>query len=172
MSQVELPDLGREASTLLGALDQQRRHVLGILEGLPEEALHQAVLPSGWTPAGLVQHLAFDVEHFWFCLVVSGGEEGEHVEEPPDAWQVAPGTSGDAILDLYRGEVERANDVIRATPMDAPPAWWPEELFGSWRLDDMRQILVHVITETACHAGHLDAARELVDGRTWLVLNR
>jgi hypothetical protein len=30
--------------------------------------------------------------------------------------------------------------------------------------------MLHVITETACHAGHLDAARELIDGRRWLVL--
>jgi Protein of unknown function (DUF664) len=28
--------------------------------------------------------------------------------------------------------------------------------------------MLHVITETACHAGHLDAARELIDGRQWL----
>jgi hypothetical protein len=34
----------------------------------------------------------------------------------------------------------------------------------------MRAIALHVITETACHAGHLDAARELLDGRTWLRL--
>jgi hypothetical protein len=30
--------------------------------------------------------------------------------------------------------------------------------------------MLHVVTETACHAGHLDAARELIDGRRWLVL--
>jgi hypothetical protein len=30
--------------------------------------------------------------------------------------------------------------------------------------------MLHVITETACHAGHLDAVRELIDGRTWLIL--
>jgi hypothetical protein len=48
------------------------------------------------------------------------------------------------------------------------PAWWPDEWFGSWRLHSIREILLHVIAETACHAGHLDAARELVDGRTWL----
>ena len=28
--------------------------------------------------------------------------------------------------------------------------------------------MIHVITETACHTGHLDAARELIDGTTWL----
>lgn len=35
-----------------------------------------------------------------------------------------------------------------------------------WRLPDLRAVVLHVITETACHAGHLDAARELLDGRT------
>jgi hypothetical protein len=30
--------------------------------------------------------------------------------------------------------------------------------------------MLHVITETAVHAGHLDAVRELIDGRQWLVL--
>jgi hypothetical protein len=31
-------------------------------------------------------------------------------------------------------------------------------------------VILQVITETACHTGHLDAARELFDGRQWLVL--
>jgi len=34
----------------------------------------------------------------------------------------------------------------------------------------LRKTILHVITETACHAGHLDAVRELIDGRTWLIL--
>ena len=34
-----------------------------------------------------------------------------------------------------------------------------------------REVVLHVLTETAVHAGHLDAARELIDGRTWLVLS-
>jgi hypothetical protein len=50
--------------------------------------------------------------------------------------------------------------------LDAPPARWPD--YFSWRLRDVREIILHVITETAVHAGHLDAARELLDGRTWL----
>jgi hypothetical protein len=32
----------------------------------------------------------------------------------------------------------------------------------------LREIVLHAITETAVHAGHLDAARELLDGRTWM----
>jgi hypothetical protein len=33
----------------------------------------------------------------------------------------------------------------------------------------LRRIILHVITGTATHAGHLDAARELLDGETWLI---
>lgn len=51
--------------------------------------------------------------------------------------------------------------------LDAPPARW-QDYFGNWRLRDVREIILHVIAETAVHAGHLDAARELLDGRTWL----
>lgn len=75
-----------------------------------------------------------------------------------------------AVLDAYRREIELADAIIAATSLDSAPARWPEDLFGSWRLDDVREILLHVIAETACHAGHLDAARELIDGRQWTVL--
>jgi len=34
----------------------------------------------------------------------------------------------------------------------------------------LRDTVLHVIIETACHAGHLDAVRELIDGRTWQIL--
>jgi len=71
---------------------------------------------------------------------------------------------------MYRQQIDLTNAIITATPLDAAPAWWPKELFGDWRLDNLREIILHVLTETAVHAGHLDAARELIDGRTWLVL--
>jgi len=61
-----------EKTLLLDSLTKQREHVLGILDRLSSEALHQAVLPSGWTSLGLVNHLAFDVERFWFREVVAG----------------------------------------------------------------------------------------------------
>jgi len=40
-------------------------------------------------------------------------------------------------------------------------------MFGDWRLDNLHEVLLHLLIETTCHAGHLDAARELIDGRTW-----
>ena len=74
------------------------------------------------------------------------------------------------VLERYRRETDRADEIITATPADAPLAWWPHHLFGPPHLHSHRDVLLHVITETACHAGHLDAARELIDGRRWLVL--
>jgi uncharacterized damage-inducible protein DinB len=163
--------LGQEGAALLATLSAQREHVLGALEGLEEESLRRPVLPSGWSCLGLVQHLALDVERFWFrCVVAGDGAAIEDLALTTDAWQVEPTMSAEAVLGLYRRETDLADSVVRATPLDGAPAWWPEELFGSWRIESLREVLLHVITETACHAGHLDAARELIDGRKWLVL--
>ncbi|WP_351235302.1 DinB family protein [Streptomyces sp. NPDC002133] len=162
---------GSEVSVLLRALDGQRRHVLGILEGLDAEALRRPVLPSGWHCLGLVQHLALDVERFWFRAVVAGDEEiilG--LTNGDEAWNVAPEVPAIDVLDQYRQEAKLADAVITSTPADATLAWWPAGLFGEPHLHTLRDVLLHVITETACHAGHLDAARELIDGRRWLIL--
>ena len=164
------PMMSAQTAVLLSALNNQRDHVLGILDGLSEDDLRRPVLPSQWTCLGLVHHLALDVEQFWFRRVVSG-ERGDGTDSADDAWQVSPDVPAKAVLDLYRQEIELANAIIAATPLDAAPAWWPAQLFGSWRLNDFREVMLHVITETACHAGHLDAVRELIDGRTWLVLS-
>jgi hypothetical protein len=43
------------------------------------------------------------------------------------------------------------------------PSWHPRP-----QTSDLRRIMLHMIEETARHAGHLDAARELIDGRTGL----
>lgn len=162
---------GVESTRLLSYLSAQRDHVLGILEGLDEEALRRPVLPSGWACLGLVQHLALDVERFWFRCVVAGEQTAiDGLAEIPDAWHVGPDVSAEAIFDLYRQEIDRANAIIADTPLDAAPAWWPADQFGDWRLHDLRDVILHVMTETACHAGHLDAVRELIDGRRWLVL--
>jgi uncharacterized damage-inducible protein DinB len=152
-------------TALLRYLEGQRAHILGALDGLDAAALHRPVLPTGWTCLGLVQHLAVDVEQLWFRQVMAGEQVSERAEP---AWQVDPATPPEAVLDHYRAAIERANAVIAATPLEAPPRWWPD-YFGEFRLPDLRSVLLHVITETACHAGHLDAARELIDGKTWLI---
>lgn len=162
----------REGEALLAALGAQRRHVLGILEGLDDEAMRRPVLPSGWSCVGLVHHLALDVERFWFGGVVAGEQSVVDwvAQDDGRSWTVGPEVSVDSVLETYRQEVARADAVLAATAPDAPPAWWPEELLGERWMPDLRAVVLHVLTETATHAGHLDAARELIDDRRWLVL--
>ncbi len=159
-----------ETDLLLSSLNNQRAHVLGILEGLSDDALRRPILPSGWTCLGMVQHLTVADERFWFRGIVAGDPACVNTSQEADAaaWGVSPAVSAAAVFDAYRQEIELANAVIATTPLDAAPALWPDEFWPTWKLQDLRAVLLHVITETACHAGHLDAARELVDGRKWL----
>ncbi|GAB3240777.1 DinB family protein [Kineosporia babensis] len=156
------------AELLLSYLDGQRAHVLGAIEGLDEQDLRRPVLPSGWSCLSLVNHLAKDVEVFWFQGVVAGRPAAQGGNDEPDGWQLPEDVEAAAVVAGYREAVREANRIIRATPLDSAAAWWPDYFPDRHR--DLQQTVLHVLTETATHAGHLDAARELIDGRTWLVL--
>ncbi|MGI8417125.1 MAG: DinB family protein [Nakamurella sp.] len=160
-----------ECSTLLSHLNAQRNHVLSMVDGLSDDDLQRPVLPSGWTCLGLIRHLTVDGERFWFRGIVAADPVVTAAVQngPDDGWQVDAAAPADAVLQEYRQEIELSNAIIAATPLDAAPSWWPA-IFGDWRVDNLREIILHMITETACHAGHLDAIRELLDGRQWLVL--
>jgi hypothetical protein len=152
------------------SLDNQREHVLGILEGLDSARLREPMLPSGWTCLGLVSHLTLDVERYWFACIMGGAPLDETAsEDATHNWQVADGDDPTEVFARYRGAIEASSAVIARVPLDAPPSqrdeWW-----GEWQVPNHRFVLLHVITETACHAGHLDAARELIDGRQWIIL--
>ena len=94
---------------------------------------------------------------------------GEPLPEVDNAWQVPDGVPAAEILGLYRDQISQANAIIAATPADAMPKWWPD-FFPNLPPRPLRSTILHVIQETAIHAGHLDAARELTDGTQWLVL--
>ena len=160
-----------DTEVLLGFLDAEREHVLGILEGFSEEQLRRPMLPSGWSCLGMVKHLALSDEHYWFRCVVAG-ESFDFFPEGDNAdWQVGPQESAEDVFALYRDEIAHANAIIAATPLDEPPRQL-DPRWGEWgkRFTDLKFVMLHVLKETACHAGHLDAAAELLDGRQWIVL--
>lgn len=164
------PALDAETKTLLSKLNAQRRHVLGIIDGLSDADLRRSVVPSGWTCLTLIKHLTFDIEYFWFRGIVAG-EPTRMNETPDEMWKVAADSSTQEILDLYRKETSRADEIIAARSMDAPLAWWPDDLFPpDFRYNTVREVVLHVMAETAVHAGHLDIVRELIDGRQWVVM--
>ena len=160
-----------EQQALIRTLNNQREHIFDALQGLDVGDLRRPVLPSGWTCLGLVNHLSLDVERFWFQAVIAGDRAtvDDVLGSSGSAWDVGVEDSAEEVFEGYRRNIERADAIIGAAALDAAPAWWPD-FFGSWRLDSVREVVLHVITETAAHSGHLDAARELIDGKQHLVL--
>lgn len=159
----------REIETFIRWLDQQREHAIGILDGLSDDDLRRPIAASGWSCLGLIGHLA-GLERFWFREVISGELEAPSAIPVSIEWHVPDSIASEAVFASYRQEIALANTIIRATPIEAAPAWWPD-FFGDWRLHNLREVLLHTLTETATHAGHLDAARESIDRRQWFVLD-
>jgi hypothetical protein len=157
-----------EDQALLAFLAAQRDAVLAIVAGLDEQAWHRPVVPSGWTPAGLVEHLG-GAEWHWFQGVVAG----KHPEPAPgDEDQPAYDPTAAFVCDLpsaqiirgYRDQCASSDAVLAVTPLSAQP----RGRHGRYEPPDVRWIVLHMIEETARHAGHLDIARELLDGQTGL----
>jgi hypothetical protein len=157
-----------EDQALLAFLTAQRDAVLSIVAGLDEEAWHRSVVPSGWTPAGLVDHLG-GAEWHWFQGVVTGT-----VPEPPPGDEDLPPYDPTAafvtdlpsaeIIGFYRDQCAASDAVLAVTPLSASP----RGKHGAFEPPDVRWVVLHMIEETARHAGHLDIARELLDGQTRL----
>jgi hypothetical protein len=150
-----------EKAALLEFLESQRVAVLEIIDGLDDDALTTAVLPSNWTPLGMVEHLGYAERH-WFQEVLIGSAtevsrlDDDHTPRPKDT-----------VFGFYRDQQAQANAVITATPLDTRPVG-RHEGGREHEVADLRWILLHMIEETARHAGHLDVVRELLDGRTGL----
>jgi uncharacterized damage-inducible protein DinB len=151
--------------TLIAFLDAQRTRVLAVVAGLDAEQLARPVLPSGWTPLGMIEHLGHAERH-WFQEVALGRAEPLPWADDADN-EGGPFTTArppHAVFAFYREQIERANAVLASTPLSTPP----RGRHNQGRADDvtdLRFIVVHMIEETARHLGHLDAARELLDGR-------
>ena len=153
---------------LLALLRGQRESVLAIVEGLDEEAWHRSVVPTGWTPAGMVEHLG-GAEWHWFQGVVAGKQPelpGDLAEDQPpyDPMTVVFTTDEPSaeVIAFYRDQCAQSDEVLATTSLSAAPLGKN----GRYEPPNVRWIVLHMIEETARHAGHLDIARELLDGTT------
>jgi hypothetical protein len=157
-----------EDQALLDFLAAQRDAVLSIVARLDEEAWHRSVVPSGWTPAGLVEHLG-GAEWHWFQGVVAGKDpepapgDDDLAPYDPTAAFVCDLPSAE-IVGFYRDQCASSDAVLAVTPLSAPP----RGRHGDYQPPNVRWVVLHMIEETARHAGHLDIARELLDGQTGL----
>jgi uncharacterized damage-inducible protein DinB len=150
---------------LLDYLDFFRGVVSHKLDGLTDEDLRTSVVPTGWTPAGLVNHLV-NVERRW----LQWGFLGEPVEEPwrdsaPGGGWVAPEASSQELAALLDETAARTRSIVEAHGLTDTAA-----VGGRFRdaasAPQLQWVLLHLVQEYARHAGHLDIARELLDGST------
>jgi len=151
-----------DTATLLSGLAAQQQRIVGIVAGLDDATMRRPMLPSSWSCGGMIQHLT-GMTNFWFDTIMSGDD----LVEADDDFTLADDVSMDGLVEQYSIVTARGHDRVCHMPLEAPPAWWPDDMFGPWRLHSLFEVLQHVLVESATHAGHLDATRELIDRRTW-----
>lgn len=156
-----VPFTGSEKESLHRSMDRHREAVLWKIQGLDDEQLRRVMTPSGTHLLGLVKHLAA-VEYSWFCQTF--GRRTEPLPFDPDDenadLRVTPEETTEDILAFYARARAAADEVIEEVDLDAlGTAWFGDQVSLRW-------VLIHMIEETARHAGHMDIVRELLDGAT------
>ena len=145
-----------ERELLLGWLRYLRAAVIRNLDGVDDEQ-------ARWTPngrlislIGIVNHLT-RVEWRW----IDGGFGGQEVSRSETEFAPGPELDVASVVASYRTRASSTEAVVRGLALDAigAPGGWAEGR-------DLRWVLLHLINETARHAGHADATRELLDGTT------
>jgi uncharacterized damage-inducible protein DinB len=156
-----VPFTGGEKQSLHASLDRHRDVVLWKLGGLDDEQLRRLMTPSGTSLLGMVKHLAA-VEYSWFCETFGRDTEPlpfDDEDENADL-RVEPAETTADIVAFYGRARAAADTVINELDVeDVGAAWFGDAVSLRW-------VLIHVIEETARHAGQMDIIRELIDGAT------
>lgn len=170
-----IPKAAEEREMLLAFLDFQRAVMIDKASGLTQEQWGRRLSPSTMTLGGMIYHLAI-VEESWFADIFAGGGLGEpwaSVDWESDRdweWNIAPTMDPEVVLDAYRKAIDRSNEIVAATDsLDQLSEKARGDLSQNASGDrserwSLRWILIHMIEETARHAGHADLMRESIDG--------
>jgi uncharacterized damage-inducible protein DinB len=156
MSDIKPPRLaGGEAETLHALLQYQRDSLVRKVAGLDEASVRWSPVGTGTSLLWLIKHMT-RAEITWVLRRFAG----QDVALPGD--QPGPGDTLDAVTAAYRVAWQQVDRV----------AFAGADLDELCRLPDadppvsLRWVLMHLLEETARHAGHADILRELIDGRT------
>ncbi|MDA2810425.1 DinB family protein [Nocardiopsis sp. RSe5-2] len=154
---------GGEREVLEAFLDAYRLSVEEKAAGLSDEDARRRLVPSRTTMAGLLRHLAL-VERNWFGHVLQGipaERLGIDLSDPDSTWaDLRPGDTVASLTEEYRRACAESRAAAAGSSLDDAV---PHAELGRVTL---RWIYVHMIEETARHAGHADILREQTDGAT------
>jgi uncharacterized damage-inducible protein DinB len=156
-------DAADPKAALLDYLDFYRSVVAAKLDGLADAQLDDAQFASGWTPRQLVKHLVY-MERRW----LRWGFLAEQVPDPwgdsdGEAWQTGPADSRDTLLSALAEGGTRTRSIAEQAQL-ADVGAVGGRFTGERTPPTLLWILLHVLQEYARHAGHLDIAREQIDG--------
>lgn len=153
-----------ERQGLLAFLAQQRYVLRLAAYGLTDEQARTRSSASTLTVGGLIKHVT-QVERSWMDTVLqresAGGEDAYG-----DGFTLGPDESLAAALADYEAAAAETEEIIAGIadlgqPVPVPDApWFPKDV-EAW---SVRWVLLHLIEETARHAGHADIVRESLDG--------
>jgi hypothetical protein len=146
---------GNELETVVALLQYQRESLVRKLSGVSDEAARVRFVGSDTSLLWLAKHMT-RAETVWFLQRFAGLD----VPVPDDT--VLPHDSLEEAIATYRALWPRVDRVVAAASLDDPCAR-PEPALEPVNL---RWVLMHLLEETARHAGHADIIRELVDGET------
>ena len=157
-----------QTELLLRYLQRERENLLGTLEGLSEYDVRRPMTASGTSLLGLVKHVtSVEIGYLGQCVgrpfpeALPWDNEAAY-DEGLDMYAAAD-ESRDWLTGLYRRSWERGDANVRELGLDARATvpWWREDR----RKTTLGYLVVHLLAETAHHAGHADIVREAIDGR-------
>ena len=145
---------GGERETLLALLQYQRDSLVRKIAGISEDDARSAFVPSGTTLLWLMKHMA-RAEELWVVHRFAG-RDPVIVDDTVGAGDTVVG-----CIDIYSATWARVDAVVSAASLDDAC-----RNVGDESMVNLRWVLMHLLEETARHAGHADILRELVDGAT------
>ena len=158
-----------ERADLIQSLDKQRGFLRFTVRDLTDEQATSRPTASELCLAGLIKHVA-RTETTWADFAERGTEAFSSLSWSVDAWQkhwrLEPGETLADVLAHYDDVARRTDELVATVPdLDVayplPPAPWFEK-GARW---SARRAFLHVLAETAQHAGHADILRESIDGQ-------
>jgi hypothetical protein len=157
-----------ERDGLLSFLAQQRYVLRLTSHGLTDEQARAAPTVSELSVGGLIKH-AVTVERNWIAMTLQRSEERGSQEDYVAGFRLGPDETLAGVLAGYESAARDTDAMIASIPDLGQPVpiprgvpWFPQDV-DAW---SVRWVLLHLIEETARHAGHADIIREALDGAT------
>ena len=165
-----MTDTSQERADLRASLDKHRFFLRHTLRGLTDEQAALRTTPSALTLGGLIKHVSA-TEASWATFIRQGpaafvipdADDAPEIDWLANFRMDGPDTV-QSLLAAYEKVAAETDALVETVDLDAgqplPQAPW----FEPGAVWSARRVLLHIIAETAQHAGHADIIREALDG--------